>query len=395
MNKSNDSDSPQVIVCGVMPPPVTGMTLCTECVAEVLAKEVTVQRINWSNGSSRITWPFRFAKLGRASLGALSILLKRRHPQAVLYMPANSKGAIGMNILTIAVAKLRGYRCILHHHIYNYLTSKSWRMSVLCKLFGPRDLHLVLCTDMQRKLTEHYGSKTPCAIVPSTIQLLQLNHLTPSTKKSKSTDNVADGKTDASVRQSNTFRLGFISNIQIAKGLDLVLDTFRLLRNQHKQIQLVLAGPLHSDIEKRMLEEAKIEFGEALDYRGPVYENDKERFFNDIHAKLYPTRFDAQPLVVTETFARKKPVISFGVGCVTAMMGKQTEWVIPPGTDFIQPAADLVTTWIESPQAYEAACLAAGKRYQEMLQDAESALEQLTKWISCDHQEASFFPSTK
>ncbi len=66
--------------------------------------------------------------------------------------------------------------------------------------------------------------------MPSSIQLLQTEKVsTP---------------IDETVRTSGPFYLGHISNLQLAKGLDLVLDVFRELRAQARDgVRLILAGP--------------------------------------------------------------------------------------------------------------------------------------------------------
>ncbi len=58
-----------------------------------------------------------------------------------------------------------------------------------------------------------------------------------------------------------------------------------------------------------------------FDYRGPVYGAEKQKFFRDIHAKVFPTRsLDAQPLVIMEAFAHGRPVVSFAKGCIPDML---------------------------------------------------------------------------
>jgi glycosyltransferase involved in cell wall biosynthesis len=139
---------------------------------------------------------------------------------------------------------------------------------------------------------------------------------------------------------------------------------------------------VHSSLERKLLDAAANEFGDALDYRGPVYQLAKRKFFQDIHVKLFPTRYpDAQPLVVTESFAFSRPVIAFGRGCIPAMIGDAGNWSIPTDDDFVARAAEQIERWIDDPKAYADACRAARRRYDAMLDEAARALEDFGRWV--------------
>ena len=82
----------------------------------------------------------------------------------------------------------------------------------------------------------------------------------------------------------------------MAKGLDTVIDVLTRLAREVARVQLVLAGPVQSPTSNAdVIEAAQREFGPSLDYRGPVYGEEKRRFFRDIHVKLFPTRISRRP----------------------------------------------------------------------------------------------------
>src|SRR2546430_1174294 len=78
-----------VTVHAVLPPPVTGMTLCTAAMADALSRRVEVKQYNWSNGGSAITPWFRLVKAGRSLASPWKLLFSRRTTHAVFYMPNN------------------------------------------------------------------------------------------------------------------------------------------------------------------------------------------------------------------------------------------------------------------------------------------------------------------
>jgi glycosyltransferase involved in cell wall biosynthesis len=359
-----------VTIHAVLPPPVTGMTACTASMADALSQQVAVRRYSWSNGAATIGPWFRLVKAGRALRSPWKLLFSRRPANGVFYMPVNGRHAIFYNLMTIAAARLRGYRCAVHHHFYAYLDHFDWRHQLLDRLLGPNGLHVVLCPDMEQRLRERYACRAPIAIVPSTIQLLQSGIANSSAQEQVATP-------------AEPFRLGHISNLQVAKGLDLVIEVLRVLRARGRNVQLVLAGPIHSKLERSMIDNAQTEFGDVLDYRGPVYQEEKQRFFRDIHVKLYPTRYpDAQPLVITEAFANGRPVISYGRGCIPGMIGPGLDWSIPTRNDFVPRAVDLIEQWMDDPGSYGDACQAARQRFDALLDEARDALAQFIGWVN-------------
>ena len=159
-------------VHAVLPPPVTGMTLCTASIADAISRRIPVRRFNWSNGSPQITPWFRVAKSVRALSTPARLLFGNRPTNGTFYMPCNSGLAVLFNILAIAAARLRGYRCALHHHFYGYLDHFQWSIKLLGIVLGPGGIQIVLCPDMEQRLRRLYGSELPIAIIPSTTQLL-------------------------------------------------------------------------------------------------------------------------------------------------------------------------------------------------------------------------------
>ena len=160
-------------VHAVLPPPVTGMTVCTECVAAAVEGRATVRRYNWSIGSPTVTNWFRFVKMLRALATPTRLLLWSRPSHGVFYMPCNAGFATIYNFLALSAARLCGYRCVLHHHYYSYVDQFQWRIKLLTSLLGTNDLQILLCPEMEDRFRGLYGRMLPLAIIPSTIQLLQ------------------------------------------------------------------------------------------------------------------------------------------------------------------------------------------------------------------------------
>jgi glycosyltransferase involved in cell wall biosynthesis len=227
---------------------------------------------------------------------------------------------------------------------------------------------------MEAQFRAIYGDNLNLAIIPSTLQLLSDDGLSSPSQEVGYTD--------------GTFCLGHISNLQLAKGLDLVLIVFRQLRQRNRDVRLVLAGPIDSLAERQMIESAQAEFGHRFEYRGPVYGPDKEKFFNDIHAKIYPTRLDAQPLVIMEAFRHGRPVLSYARGCIPEMMPRP-EWSIDVHADFVASAVQQIESWIDDRQSYIEACRLARQRCLASMDEARAALGNFVNWV-CFESDSGF-----
>ena len=149
-------------VHAVMPPPVTGMTLCTASIADAISRRIPVRRFNWSNGSPQITPWFRVAKSVRALSTPARLLFGNRPTNGTFYMPCNSGLAVLFNILAIAAARLRGYRCALHHHFYGYLDQLPAAASNCSGIvWVPTECRSSFVPDMERWLRRLVRCSTP------------------------------------------------------------------------------------------------------------------------------------------------------------------------------------------------------------------------------------------
>ena len=151
-------------------------------------------------------------------------------------------------------------------------------------------------------------------------------------------------------RPDNFLVLGHLSNLGPEKGLYDVLETFRVMLAQHKQVQLILAGPPTTTETRIKIEEAMEEFGDALDYRGPVYGTDKDKFYRSIDVFLFPTHYsnEAQPYVVFEAMSYGVPSICYARGCLAGDLREGGGLAVPVETNFVDAAVSYLADWESS-----------------------------------------------
>ena len=137
----------------------------------------------------------------------------------------------------------------------------------------------------------------------------------------------------------------------MAKGLSDVIQTLDVLINRGLDVRLILAGPCSTAESKRIVEGAMQRFGKHLEYRGPVYDNEKAQFYDEIDAFLFPTRNESWGIVLNEALAAGAPVISVDRGCVSCLVG-DGGCVLDAEVDFAVNAARHVEQWVREPDAY-------------------------------------------
>jgi glycosyltransferase involved in cell wall biosynthesis len=175
--------------------------------------------------------------------------------------------------------------------------------------------------------------------------------------------------------------LGFLANLTLAKGLDLVLDTFRALHERHPNLKLCLAGPCATGEAESLVAEALKEFGGSVTHIGPVFDESKLEFFNSIDCFLFPSRTEGWPIVLNESLDAGVPVIATNRGCVRTMVGDSAGLIVENPENYVADAVRQVEAWINSPPAYFAASDAAIRQAEYLHRQADEQLENLTARI--------------
>lgn len=233
-------------------------------------------------------------------------------------------------------------------------------MTAIDWAIGARGVHIVHSPLMIRDFKKQYNSDRRFMTLPPSLGL--------SVAK--------DGRTNP----HEPFRIGHMSNLTIEKGLDLVLNVFDQLVATGVDVVLVLAGPCQTKKERRLVDDALERHAGRIEYRGPVYGEDKTRFFRDIDVFLFPTKYRTESwgIVLTESLVASVPVIAFGRACIPDMIGDSPGGVVvPPPGDFCEVAKGVLTNWINDHDAYSKAASAARSRGAELELWARRALSEL------------------
>jgi glycosyltransferase involved in cell wall biosynthesis len=345
----------RIIIVGPLPPPITGMALGTErMISDLKERGCDVVCYNISPGSLRKTPTYHARKAWRVVRSALAIMTTRN--LRVFYMPCDAGwGGIYTLLLTLC-ARSRKLQVFLHHRSYMYIDTPTRLMAAIIATSGKNARHITLCEDMSTALRSNYGKS---------IATYTLNNMYRTTLY------------DVPEHPTQPFTLGLLSNLGPEKGL---LDFISLIKNliaKKRQVHGILAGPAWQDEDETTINQALIDLEGALEWRGKVVGEEKDRFYSNINVFIFPTRYrvESQGVVQLDALARGIPVIAFARGCIRSDVGP-AGLVVQQHECFEEKAAQQIIEWIDNPALYREVCAIAKERGRSL--HAESFLQQQT-----------------
>jgi len=234
-------------------------------------------------------------------------------------------------------------------------------MAVLARMAGPQSTHLVLGASMASELALR-------------------THEIRSTFVLNNAGLVDECLLQLPPRNDDAVVLGHLSNLTAQKGVAGVIDLATAALEHGLSPKLILAGPANDDVARHAIDRAAAMLGDKFEYRGPVYDDDKRRFFADISHFVFPTRYknEASPLVLFEAMAAGVPCIATARGCIAEDLGSDGGIAIPEQDDFIVGALDYL---VRSSEDYAASSHRARQRYLTLLAEHEKQIEELVSML--------------
>ena len=130
----------------------------------------------------------------------------------------------------------------------------------------------------------------------------------------------------------------FLSNIIRSKGVSVLIEACRLLKERGVAFSCSLVGARSADYPAGTLEMEIREKGldGLVSYEGPAYEEEKWEAFAKAGIFVHPTLNDAFPLVILEAMGAGLPVVTTAEGGIPDMVRDGVDGLICPKGD---PAA--------------------------------------------------------
>ncbi len=368
---SIDADRPTVVVLATTPPPVTGMTLVTEQVVCALEKAGPTTFFNWSTGISKRGLMFRTARVLRILRSFFFLLRNGRVRNGRLYIVANSKIGLLLTAAVVWLARRLNYTVYLHHHTYYYIDERDWRAAWINRMLGGHGVHVVHTPQMADDYQHVYPGAGPFVFVYPSVVVAPI------------------GTVRGEI--SSPIRLGHLANLSVGKGLDLVLDTFQTLRDRGHDIRLTLAGTFLTQEARRVVEQAVKDNGGLVEYVGPVYGEDKTRFFASIDCFVFPSRSESWGIVLHESMASGVPVVAYNRGCARTVIGEQAGVIVDRDANFAAIAVDQIERWINDKSTYHVASQAAIEQALFLEREGDRTLNEFVAMMFAPSQEVNAF----
>jgi glycosyltransferase involved in cell wall biosynthesis len=288
-----------VAFVGPLPPPVNGFSSVCAMMLELLRTKMPVDVFDRAPALDRrlatavlqLLKPLKY--LGRCIAGR----------NDVLYLALSGGRGQIIDLGYVLVSKLFRRQVFIHHHSFAYINSPSALNRCVFSLLR-KDRHIVLSRKMGEALTGLYGLDAAAISVVSNAAFYESTHDEPPLKRG----------------DESPLHIGFLSNITFEKGFVEFFAILKQLEQHGVKYRAHIAGPLAPDA-RETFDKLIRETGD-VEYLGPVYGAEKERFYEQLDIFVFPTNYrnEAEPLVVYEAMRRGAYVIACDRGAIGEML---------------------------------------------------------------------------
>jgi len=300
------------------------------------------------------TWRYYLRTIGNLGRSLVTSLRHRRRADSVYVTCSGGIGVVAEGI-GVLLARRRGARLVVHHHGVDYLVQRSRVFKTVNSVAFRGAIHIALC-DQMAGLLEQVG-------VPAD-QVKVISNVTSMDEPPSAARAIAEQPAE----QPAGLRLGHVSNLSIAKGLDLLLE---LLERCGTDVHLSLCGHPQDDAVGAMVRDAVARFGGRLHHVAPADRSDVWAFLQGIDAFVYPTHNDAAPLVVLEALSAGVPVIATSHGCIPSQLAPGMADLVFEQSSWVECALPVVQRWATERSALEADRGRARRQWEHLEHEAD------------------------
>lgn len=143
-------------------------------------------------------------------------------------------------------------------------------------------------------------------------------------------------------RSNKEIQLLFLSNLIPGKGVYVLLDACKILKDRGYKFMCNFVGGESKEITKEIFEKAIYERGlnEYIKYNGAKYGNEKNKFFDNADIFIFPSFYSNEcfPLVLLESMQYKLPIITTNIGAIGDIVKDGKNGYIVPSKDSVSLA---------------------------------------------------------
>lgn len=301
---------PRILFILHLPPPVHGAAMMGQYIhdSKVINERFDCHYINLTTAKS-------LQDIGKGGVKKLwrffCLLLKmvkalvRVKPQLVYVTPNSHGGAFYKDFVVVQLIKLMGYRVIVHYHNKGVATRQNrWLDDKLYRLFF-KNLKVILLAEALYKDVEKYVKREDVFVCPNGIP-------------------ASLDKEPVAERKNEIPQLLFLSNLLVDKGVLVLLDALKVLKEKGYSFVCHFVGGETAEIDAaRFAEEVKTRgLDQMALYLGKRYGEEKNEEYGNADIFVFPTYYynECFPLVLLEAMERAVPCISTREGGVSAII---------------------------------------------------------------------------
>ena len=298
-----------------LPPPVHGSAMVSQYIKDCkeLQEEFVCDFVNLSTsrnideiGKKSIMKYLRFIATYFVTFWKL---LTHRYALCYLAITCHGMGFL-KDAPFVLLCKLFGRKVVIHQHNKGMSNCVDrwpfrWLLPLVYKNTKVILLSWYLYPDIEKVVKKEQILICPNGIPPLAIDNAQLT-----------VDN--DSGENSKLSTLNKVRLLFLSNLIPSKGVYVLLDACKVLKEKDLQFVCDFVGGESKEIDRTIFETAVK--GRGLEgivlYQGPKYGEEKEVYWDNADIFVQPTYEDCFPLTIVEAMQHSKPVVSTTEGAV-------------------------------------------------------------------------------
>ena len=348
---------PKILFIMHMPPPVHGAAMVGQYIhdSEMINGEFESHYINLTTaknlpdiGKVGIRKLFDFFKL----LKKIRRAVKNVKPQLVYVTPNACGGAFYKDFIVVEMLKRLGCKVVVHYHNKGVATHQDrWLDNILYKRFF-KDIKVILLSECLYVDMKKYVKREDVFICANGIPC---------------SSDLDSHSIPSSTPQTLIPHILFLSNLLVSKGVVVLLDALRILKDQGCCFVCDIVGGETVEMAAAMFqnEVAKRGLEDMVVYHGRKYGKDKEAFLNAANMFVFPTFYHSEcfPLVLLEAMEHGLPCISTTEGGIPGIVDDGKTGYLVPKHDAVA-LADKIEMFIRDTDLRHKMGLAGGEKFE-------------------------------
>ena len=335
---------PKILFIIHMPPPVHGAAMVGQYIhdSKLINGEFDCHYINLTTAKNLQD----IGKVGmRKLLDFFKLVKKIRHevkvvkPQLVYVTPNACGGAFYKDFVVVQMLKRMGCQVVVHYHNKGVATrQEKWLDNVLYKRFF-KGIKVILLSEFLYDDVKKYVKRDDVFVCGNGIP-------------SAAIERFVSAPFDAASPEDKIPHLLFLSNLLISKGVVVLLDSLKVLKEKGCRFVCDFVGGETVEMDAAMFqaEVAKRGLEGMVVYHGRKYGKDKEAFLNGADIFVFPTFYHKEcfPLVLLEAMEHGLPCISTTEGGIPGIIDNGKTGFLVPKHD-VSALADKILLLLSNP----------------------------------------------